>query len=331
MLFKDSNKLKEYTEFTEINFASVKLTIRQVEESILVPLLSYDQYKLLDDAYTAAGNEGILSAAHQKLLDKCRMVVGPYVTFFYAPKSEVQLSDSGPRRAETANVKTAYGYQVVNFREQKLREGEAAAESLLQFLEKNKADYPAWVASDEFKEYRSLFVKTAAEFDKAFKTASPYRNYWAWRYKMVDIEEHNIKPAIQATLFNTLKEKGKVAEPAFTDKEKELLSLLRKTIAYFTVAFAVPFHVVRLDSAGITIASQNSTVSNKDQELRAPAMSPEISHIIRSAESSGRTWLETAMKFISDNASDFPSWTSPSSDTPITSGNESFNSIFGMA
>jgi hypothetical protein len=57
MLFKDTTKLKEFAQITgAVNFASVKLTIQNVENTHLVPVLGDTLYKSLNDAYTAASS-----------------------------------------------------------------------------------------------------------------------------------------------------------------------------------------------------------------------------------------------------------------------------------
>ncbi|WP_347269020.1 DUF6712 family protein [Paracoccus sp. (in: a-proteobacteria)] len=329
MLFKTTSKIKEYAEFTEINFASISLTIRQVEEGELVPIIGTALYDSLNTVYTAAADESTLTASEKSLLDKCRMLIAPYVSFYYAPKSEILLSDSGPRRSESANVKTAYGYQVVNFREQKLREAEKAAESLILFLEQNKTDYPLWTVSDEFKNYRSLFIKTGSEFDLYFRSASPQRNYFAWRYKMLDVEEQIIRQKLGDDLFDHLKTIDASASPVFTAPEKLLLVKLKKTIAYFTVCFALPFHSVRIDANGITIIAANSTVTNKDQEPRQPANNSAINQIITSAEKSAQVWLQNAIDFIENNISDFPDYPVPVSNVaPLA--DQSGSTVYGL-
>lgn len=307
MLFKDSNKLKEYAEFTEINFASISLTIRQVEEGDLLPIIGATLYNSLNTAYTNASSESSLSDAQKKLLDKARMFIAPYVAYYYVPKVEVLLSDSGARRTESSTSKTAYKNQVINYREQKLTEAGKAAESLLRFLEDNKADYPEWVASPEFFNYRSLFIKSGGDFDYNFKTASPYLNYTAWRYKMLDVEEQYIRPKISNNLFMHLKAVEATAAAGFSVAEKSLLVKIKKAIAYLTVAYALPFHSVRLDSGGITVNSGNTT-GNNDQEVRAAAPDNAINQIIKSAESSGAMWLNDATNFIINNPLEFPDY-----------------------
>lgn len=307
MLFKDSIKLKEYAYFTEINFASISLTIRQVEEGELVPIIGATLYNSLNTAYTGAANESSLSDPQKKLLDKVRMFIAPYVGYYFVPNVEVLLSDAGARRTETATSKTAYKNQVINFREQKLTEAGKAAESLLRFLEDNKTDYPEWVASPEFKNYRGLFIKSGGEFDYNFKTASPYLNYTAWRYKMLDVEDQYIRPKISEDLFVHLKAVDATAAAGFTDAEKLLLVKIKKAIAYFTVAYALPFHSVRIDAGGITVNSGNTT-NNNDQEVRAAAPDNAINQIMKSAESSGTMWLSDATNFILANPLEFPDY-----------------------
>jgi hypothetical protein len=330
MLFKDTIKVKEYAEFTEVNFASIKLTIRQVEEGELVSILGNELYSSLNNAYNLATAESDLSANQQALLDACRMVIGPFISFYYTPKAEIQLSDSGPRRMETANAKTAYGYQIINFREQKLREAENACESLLAFLEANKASYPDWVSSYAFSAYRSLFIKSGAEFNKFFTSASPYRNYWAWRYKMDDVEEQVIRPALGDDLFDHLKTVDADASGVFTAAETTLLKKLKKAIAYFTVAYAIPFHAVRIDSNGITIVSDNSTIAGKDMQPRSPANGDNISQVQRNAESAAKEWLKNSLDYINKHLSDFATFTTQDDCSDDTGGNECLNGSFGL-
>ncbi len=71
-----------------------------------------------------------------------RSVIGPLTCYYYAPKADVKLSDSGMRRAETGTLKTAYIEQRSEFKEANLREGEAATEALLYFLEEKKSRLP---------------------------------------------------------------------------------------------------------------------------------------------------------------------------------------------
>lgn len=309
MLFKDTKKLVDYAEITaSTNFLSVKPTIQRIEENHIVSILGKELYKELNGNYTDAEEEKELSEEHQALLLQCRKVIGSYLGYYYAAIAELKFSDAGVRRSETASEKTAYQYQVRNFRDASLLNGEAATENLLEFLEENKEDYADWVTSKAFTRYRSLFIKSGKEFNEFFTSHSPYRNYWAMRSKMQDVEEQAIRAAIGDALFDALKEKDRAATPDFTDKEQKLLFKLKKAIANFTVSFAIPLLAVRIDANGITVATSGARTSRDEDAQRQNATDNNMSNIIRATQTSGQAWLKDALKYLNDNATDFEDW-----------------------
>ena len=331
MLFKDTTKLLEYAQLTSaVNFIGLKPTLRIVETAHILPVLGNTLYSNLNNAYALITNETSLSTADQNLLDACRAVIGPYLAYYYAPKAEVKLSDSGLQRTETANAKTAFQYQGANFREALLREGEACTEYLLQFLDDNKEAYPDWTESSAFAAYRSLFIKTGGEFNQLFPSASPYRNYWAMRAKMLQVEEQNIRTAIGSALFDHLKAVDLSPSLAFTDQEKKLMEKLKGAIANFTVAFSIPLLSVRVDANGITVMNLGPRTSRDQEAARTNAGANEFNHLIQTCNDAGAAWLKDAIKFLNDNASDFPDWSMATETTDDLCGNADLKGSFGM-
>lgn len=329
MLFKDTIKLVEYAEITASTaFASVKPTIQRIEDEHLVNILGTTLYKSLNDAYTAAVSESALTAEQKNLLHKCRAVIGSYLGYYFAPIGEVKFSDAGVRRSETATEKTAFQYQVTNFREACLQNGDAASELLLEFLEEKKADYTDWENSEAFTRFRSLFIKSGKEFNQYFPSHSPYRNYWAMRSKMQDVEELQIRAAIGDTLYESLKTKSKASTPTYTDKEKALLEKLKKAIANLTVSFAIPLLAVRLDANGITVATSAARTSRDADASRQNASDNNMSNIIRTANDTGRAWLDDAIKYLNNNADDFTGWEVEEEEDDESDFNNDLNGSF---
>lgn len=309
MLFKDANKLKEFAQVSgTITFDEVRATISLVEEQHIVPFIGRALYSSIDTAYNAQPNESALSNNQKDLIAKCRQVIGSYFTYYYALKSDVSLTDGGIRRMETQTHKTAYQYQVKQFLESMLRQAEIYTEQLISFLEQKKSDYSEWTASDEFKAYRSLFIKTGAEFNDNFPTHSPYRNYMAMRGKMVDVEELIIRPFLGDSLYNSLKEKNKEVTPSFTDKEKVLLVRLKKAIANFTISQSIPYLNVRIAENGLSVISQTPRSSSDEMASRSNADSASVSLVMESAERSARSWMDSAAVYLRDNKSEFSTW-----------------------
>jgi hypothetical protein len=308
MLIRSNETLLEFAELTAtIQFASVKSTIRLVENQHLVPVLGKELYDSLDAAYTTSLTDPTaspLTALQTSLLEKCRCVIGPMLCYYYTPKAEVKLSNAGAQRLETTTNKTAFQNQVVNFREQNLREGEIATEQLLEFLETWKVDLPTWVNSEAFKEYRKLFIKSGKEFDTLFSSASPYRNYWAMRSKMLEVEQGTIRTMLGEDLFAALKTKDNATTPAFNNEEKELIFKLKKAIAYATVALSIPFLNVRIDANGITIQS-NARATNDELAKRGPAGVPILNTIIQKCEAAAGAWVNNVAQYLNDHLEAF--------------------------
>lgn len=333
MLFKKTDTVLQYAELTTIQFNSVAPTIRLVEQQHIAPVLGNALYNSLNNAYTAAADESSLPNDQKNLLEKCRCVIGPLLCYYYAPKAEVKLGDAGAQRMESDTNKTAYQNQVVNFREQMLREGDLATELLLQFLDENKTAYPGWATSAGYSKYKSLFIKSGSEFNDLFSSHSPYRNYMAMRSKMFDVEQNSIRPLVGDVLFNYLKTKDQTGDPAFTTNEADLLFKIKKVIAYLTVVNAIPFLNVRLDANGLTVMSLNG-VQNDELSKRTAADKVMINNLIEACDASAKSWIDNVTAFIAANPTDFAQYAPVTQDsaceTPTKTCYEELNGSFGL-
>ena len=246
----------------------------------------------------------------ERLLILCCKVIGPYTAYNFIPKAEVVLSDSGAQRMEANNAKTAFAYQITAALEQRLKEGEAATELLLQFLTEHTATFESWVNSEEFKRFKSLFIKTGNEFDFLYRTQQPFRNYFAMRFKMVDVEILTIESAITPSVFAYLKDKDMEIDPDWTVEEKTLLIYIKKSIAYLTVADSIPNLSVRIDNNGLSVLSDTGSARNQ-VEIRKDVDNDKLSLLISTCRESGKQWLNKAIEYIRTHPDKFPSYIVP--------------------
>ncbi len=334
MLFKDSITLKKYAQISgTVDFSAFVASLRMVEQKYIIPTISKEIYDALIDAINAATEQDPLAEVWENLLHQCRMAAGPLLCYFHADKADVKFSDAGMQRSETATNKNAYQEQRTKFKEANLSEGEFALELLQQFLEENNEDYPEWVDSENFKKYKSLFIKTGKEFDETFPSQTPYRNYWMLRSKMFDLEENNIKKYLGKNFYNKLKEEDAKENPDFSEEEHILLQKLKKAIAYITVSLAVPFLNVRFGSNGLTVPAVATFSSNDNENSRSGIDDKMINSFINSCSNTGKDWMNNVDEYIKENPTAFPTWigfeipvTNVSSDCP----KKEYNNIFSL-
>lgn len=281
MLFKNDDELNEFAALSKESYLEVKSQIITVEEKHLSPILGREQYAELNNAFTADTMNAKLTA----LLLYCRKVVGPWLCVYVAPKMDIQVSAAGARRTETTNLKTAYQYQLKNYIASNKLEAFDAQEVLLKFLENNSTDYPLWTNGEGNKEYKKLFIKTATEFNELFSTAAPHSNFWAIKSKMVDVEELLIKKTLGSDLFISIKEKANGSTA--TEPEKNLIFAIKKAVAAFAIAEALPFINLKIDDEGLSSAGGNTT----DLTSRTAASDNAINLYKNSAADTGRNWL----------------------------------------
>lgn len=325
MLITDIETLITYCPVTKATtFANVKLTVDTVYKYHVLPVLGTTL------AETLKINLNSTEDKYKQLLTECRMVIGQYTAYYYAPIAELKLSDAGARRSETATEKTAYQYQVTAFREECLRKGEQATEALLQLLHEKKADYPEWGNTAAEKEYLKYFIKDATTFANYFNSASPYRNYRAMRFKMHDAEVLVVQKNITPALYEHLKQKDKNGTE-YTAREAELMEMLKSVIAHYTVLYALPFLNVRIDGDGLTVVQLMFTSRDADSK-KAQANADSINYLAEHCRSTGESWMAAALKYIEDNRADFASYTVPASNNSdsLSERSEQLNGLFGL-
>lgn len=332
MLIRDADILLQFAHISgSMRYDSAEASLRMVELKYIVPILGTDLYDVLNAAIDAETQQDPLDPVWVALLKQCRMAIGPLFCFFHADKADVLFSESGMQRVETQTNKGAYQEQRSKFKEANLAEGEYALELLQAFIELNQEDYPEWLDSDNFKKYKSLFIKSGTEFNELFPSQTPHRNYWLLRAKMYDVEENNIRNFLGDELFDALKTKDAMADPDFSDEEKSLLGKLKKAIANLTVALAVPIMNVRIGSNGLTVPAVTTFSQDDANNTRGGIDHKMIDTFIISCSNTGTDWINNAQTYLTNNKTEFPSWIGfVVAEEEDTSDNADFEAVFGM-
>lgn len=270
--------------------SALMIDFSAAEIKYLVPLIGYSQYDNINGKINADPVEE-LTEAEAALLPFMRKLVAYYGHYDDLSTDAAKITDSGPRKLESANMPRVFGWEYKELKNGLLSKAFDATEVLLRFLWENKADYPAWASSDEYASFNALIIKTGTDFDAHYKLWQPLRTYYSLKILIDEVQEDFLKPAIGEDLLAYF-----IAAENFTDNEKKFLKLLKKATAYKTIKKATEHYSVRFDASGFSVLSQGGDPENSETAGRSEADLALFENKISASERDAGTYLTKAKK-----------------------------------
>ena len=291
-LIKTIAEIKEVVPDLVININSSSLIgdVSATEEKHLVPLIGDALYNDIQTKF----NAGTLSDAEKTLLRYMRLVIAPYALQAKQVFKHVFMTDQGIRVAASNNLQKAVGWEY-----KKLEDGLSylavdGKEALLKYMFRHKADLPLWTASDEYKQFEGLLIRTSSDFDGRKKLFQPTRTFFAMGPTIKKAQKFYLISGLGEDLLYYL---VKVAAPA--TEEKAIIEELKDALAHFTVKHACEDFEVRFDENGFTITSQ---LMGGDQEGsnsgRTGASIQAIDRLQKACDRDGKNFMLSAKRLL---------------------------------
>lgn len=271
--------------------------VESVEETYITKILGDELYDELSDQHRA----NTKSPENVKLWEKVIKAVGPLAKYKLTPEVATRLSNNGARVVESNDNNPASNTEIYFLRQSLLTNGYNALESIYKFLFKNKADYPLWTASPEYKKFRKHFISSAEQFNEYVMINSSYWLYAQFIPFMTEIEKRYIMGAITQDLFTDLKTKW--LDDSLSIVEKELHANLCRAIAQLTYAMALKSPFLRQEI-------QNVIAGKSEGTNKFTLGKEEFAALIFEHETLAQAAIGDAIKYLNENASDtiFPIW-----------------------
>jgi hypothetical protein len=288
--------------------------VGNVEERLLAGILGEVTYTDLETKYRASLSTPFtaLSASNAKLLDRCRKVVAPLALLQAARMSTLNHGDGGLTVAVGEDMEQAQKWKVDGYYDALHDEGFAAIEQLYLFLEKNKADYAAWVASDAYSEAFQFLINTATEFSRHVNINESRWTFKNFQPAMDMAEQLFILPAIGAAYYAELKARIKVPTQ-LTAFDKTVLPMLRKAVALMTVYIAAPDMALILNGNAISVLSDAASDTKKDKAISLA----QLDKFRGEKRDMAERFVLQAKQYLDTNADSFPTYKSSSAYKPI--------------
>jgi len=268
--------------------------MESAEYKWLVPVTGFDLY---DDFNTKVNTDppADLNEDETALLKKMRTVVciGAYLDDLGTDSAKI--TDSGLRSTESANMPRVVGWQYKELKNSLQSKLFDAIEALLKFLFEKKDSFNLWTDCDEYKSLNGLLIKTGQDFDAHYKLFQPLRTFYSLKNLIDEVQTDLIKPAIGEELLQWLMD---IIAP--DDDQKNIIKLLKKSIAYMTIKKACQHYSVRFDSNGFTVLSQNGDPENSETAGRTETNLPLFEMKMKACEEDSITYLTKARKALLD-------------------------------
>jgi len=260
------------------------------EAEFIIPVLGQDLFEAMQ---TEANS---IPGSPSALLQKVWAALAFFVYYKNAPYLYTRITESGFKHVTNENVQGAYKHQYYDVQNHMLADGYLALEQLFVFLLENKDDYPLWTGSEAYTRLNKNLIKTGTQFTRLYNIYQPNRTFNALQPIMQEVEDMYIVPSIGRAFFEYLRD-----APTPTDAEKEVIDLLRKSIANFTIARAVTKLSITIMPEGVTVMQMAGIDSPVTGSANAPQ--PDKRMVQQDAERDGNAYLLRAVEYLNAYAS----------------------------
>lgn len=284
--------------WSSFKYEDVLPGITHVETKIIKKLIGTAQYDALNTAY----NTPPLTQAQTDLLAKLQPALANLVMWILVPQLNVGFTNGGLTVPNSANVSPAAQWRVEDFIKSVKNIGFEAIDSMLEFMETNKANYPLWTSDPSYTITKDSFINSATDFTDQFSQLQNSRwLYWNIRPIMKRLEIDLIQSNIGEGLYAELK--TQIAGNTVSANNEKILKFIRPAIAYATISEAVDEAGLKMDEYGLTIFenenSQTLSVRKNAPEIRVSKLQQHCKSIADAKIIALTTYLHT-------NASTYP-------------------------
>lgn len=233
-LIKTTEELQKYLKVNISQKASSIIPyVNDAQEEFLKKHLGEEFMGLLDEWYDSLPEgEPYGNAAYTALLPYVQNALAKFTYFIAAPSLDLIITESGFAVVSTQQLAPASEKRVKAFMESMERMGWKCVETMLVFLEKNKADYPEWVEGEGYTVATGLYINTASEFDKYVDFAVTCLKFQQYRKAMENVELLNVIPSISKELSDAIKQE--IIDGEISDANELILPLIKRAIANYT-------------------------------------------------------------------------------------------------
>jgi hypothetical protein len=278
---------------------SVQSFIDEAINRHIIPAIGYGQYTELVAVKAAVPND-----QQKRVIDLLQKSLVGFMIYYWSDQGAVMFSDAGIHVAKDANKLPASDKKIISLKKQNIFSGYSNLELAISFIEDNINDFPIYKVSAAHESNRSLLINTSREFqDAGVNINYDARLYQTLRTYQQDVESTYLESALGSTLKDALH--LAILNGTVTPAQKELLKRVRKAVAFYTMAEAIPFMALSMDASGIFELSETVGGISGNVENRSSASDRRLAVAMNGYLMNAEKHLEVLRKYLNDHKEDF--------------------------
>lgn len=299
-------------QYPEVNHSMLWLEllpyVEQATDLYCIKYIGSEVYDDLVDKYQAG--TPALSAKEARLLELLQRAVAYYTIAHALPKKLNVLSTMGNMtNSPEGGAAPVSQWSHKNTLWSVTKDADRFLDEVLQYLQDDSiSDTPAfsaWKTSSAYTYDKADYFRSTADFQGYHNINDSHRTYKALLPYVKKAQDKYILPILGKTQHGALL--TAIKNNTASDIQKELLDLIRKCLAEYTIAMAVPALTVLIEDDGIKVVSRTDNMDSKSAVASAFFKEAAAGHQA-TAEQYGRTFQADLIDFLFKNKTSFPYW-----------------------
>lgn len=317
MILTTTAELKKYISVaTSFNFATLEPYITKAINSYTKKVVG--NLHVFLDASTTGTNANIKNEAREHLCS----AIANFAYYLFSPYASITMDSSGMANVQNDKQAPLQNWQLISIQRELLRSGHESMDLLLEILEKNPAVFTDWTT--EFGTVnKDLLVHNSTDFQLCYNINNSRQTFLSLVPSLRQIEDKYIKTLFSAEVIIAMKS-------STTGSLLELKNYCQKAIVCFTIAKVYDEGIFHLDASGIKLKF-DVLPWEKVQAVDYGKQVDQMNHAIKKQIENGTQYILLAKDVITDNASDFESFTKIyKKDAPIKYEAHKTSGIVGL-
>lgn len=247
---------------------NIRPFLNDAARDYVIPFLGSEEYSDLVSHYPDE-----LTENDQKLLDYVQQICVHFAYERFAASGTLDVTDQGFLRYESDLGKSAYQWQMRDFRESRLADGYAAIDAMNRFLYENYDQYTSWYDSQERKNWNSTFLWNTNDFRQTHRIRNA-ASFFALTPSIRDIEEETLKGLLSKELYSEMI--GRVISTELNEDDLELIPMIRRFLVFQSIASVAKNAGYEFTAQGIQIVLIDNSSQNMDKRSDVSMSSRQI-------------------------------------------------------